>query len=228
MDTGLKGTYEALKSAVRTSGAHMSDIRYVIISHYHADHCGTLDNLLSDDEVRGITLLYTPWQEKYGKAKQYAGSHKSIEVVDGRKDLMALGIDGELIYTPGHTNDSCSLVIDNKVFAGDLIRLGEKDRWNGKAKKSWDILLGHNIETAYYGHGEPEDIVEGRAIIENNAKYALVGYMIKLIDKKVSVDGIVEKTGADREFVENVNRMYLTHQNVGVQGILDRIEIKGK
>ena len=39
---------------------------------------------------------------------------------------------------------------------------------------------------------------------------------------------IHKKTGADKTFVEDVARMYLTHQNVGVQGILDRIEIKGK
>ena len=34
--------------------------------------------------------------------------------------------------------------------------------------------------------------------------------------------------GAAPVFIEDVARMYLTHQNVGVQGILDRIEIKGK
>ena len=30
------------------------------------------------------------------------------------------------------------------------------------------------------------------------------------------------------EFIQDVLRMYLTHQNVGVQGILDRIEIKNR
>ena len=37
-----------------------------------------------------------------------------------------------------------------------------------------------------------------------------------------------KKTGADMAFIEDVSRMYLTHQNVGVQGILDRIEIKNR
>ena len=44
----------------------------------------------------------------------------------------------------------------------------------------------------------------------------------------VANPGIARKTGADPVFVQDVARMYLTHQNVGVQGILDRIEIKGK
>ena len=34
--------------------------------------------------------------------------------------------------------------------------------------------------------------------------------------------------GAKEEFVEDVMRMYLTHRDVGVQGILDRIEMKGR
>ena len=42
------------------------------------------------------------------------------------------------------------------------------------------------------------------------------------------MEKIHRKTGAEPGFIEDVNRMYLTHQNVGVQGILDRIEIKNK
>lgn len=51
---------------------------------------------------------------------------------------------------------------------------------------------------------------------------------MKCIDKGYSVDIIQKKTGADPEFIQDVARMYLTHQNVSVQGILDRIEIKNK
>ena len=51
---------------------------------------------------------------------------------------------------------------------------------------------------------------------------------MKYINKGYSLEKIARKTGAEAEFIEDVTRMYLTHQNVGVQGILDRIEIKGK
>lgn len=33
---------------------------------------------------------------------------------------------------------------------------------------------------------------------------------------------------SDREYVEDVMRMLLTHPGISVQGIIDRIEIKGK
>lgn len=223
-DAGLKGSYNNLKQAISDSGINIDEIKYVLISHYHADHCGTLAEILDE----GVTLLYAPCQEKYGKVKQYTSWQKIKLIADGATDLKALGIDGELVYTPGHTNDSISLVIGKCAFAGDLIRLSEKNKGNGKAKKSWDSLLRFDITMAYYGHGEPENIIECRTKINHDAEYELVGYMIKLIDKGASVDKIVNKTGADREFVENVNRMYLTHRGVGVQGILDRIEIKGK
>ena len=51
---------------------------------------------------------------------------------------------------------------------------------------------------------------------------------MNLIDKGCDVKKIQKKTGADISFIQDVMRMYLTHQNVGVQGILDRIEIKGR
>ena len=44
----------------------------------------------------------------------------------------------------------------------------------------------------------------------------------------MKAEKIRKKTGADAEFIEDVIRMYLTHKDVGVQGILDRIEIKGR
>jgi hypothetical protein len=52
----------------------------------------------------------------------------------------------------------------------------------------------------------------------------IMGY----IDKGISLERIQKKTGADSTFIEDVTRMYLTHKDVGVQGILDRIEIKGR
>lgn len=58
--------------------------------------------------------------------------------------------------------------------------------------------------------------------------FQLVKKIMKYIDKGYTLLDIDRATGADKSFVEDVARMYLTHQNISVQGILDRIEIKGK
>ena len=81
----------------------------------------------------------------------------------------------------------------------------------------------------YYGHAKTATIDETKESPKTDSdQYALVADIVKLIDKGSDTGKIQKKTGADAEFVQDVMRMYLTHQNVGVQGILDRIEIKNK
>ena len=63
---------------------------------------------------------------------------------------------------------------------------------------------------------------------EQKERYALVKRIMKYIDRGYPIDKIQKKTKSDRGFIEDVTRMYLTHQNVSVQGILDRIEIKNR
>ena len=63
---------------------------------------------------------------------------------------------------------------------------------------------------------------------KNQELYHTVKQIMRYIDKGMSIDKIASKLKVERDFVNDVCRMYLTHQNVGVQGILDRIEIKGR
>ena len=56
----------------------------------------------------------------------------------------------------------------------------------------------------------------------------IIKKIMKCIDKGYTLWDTQRATGADKAFVEDVARMYLTHQNISIQGILDRIEIKGK
>ena len=58
--------------------------------------------------------------------------------------------------------------------------------------------------------------------------YSLVKKITRYVDKGMPKEDIAARTGADPVFVEDVTRMYVTHPGVSVQGILDRIEIKGR
>ena len=96
-------------------------------------------------------------------------------------------------------------------------------------EESWNKLLALKPERVYYGHAKTAIIGENEESSKNASdQYALVADIVKLIDKGCDTGRIHKKTGADAEFIQDVMRMYLTHQNVGVQGILDRIEIKNK
>ncbi|MBO5986545.1 MAG: hypothetical protein J6Q02_07075, partial [Lachnospiraceae bacterium] len=99
--------------------------------------------------------------------------------------------------------------------------------------KSWEKLLKLGPKIVYYGHA-PKAVLGGpieeksaqAAPLRDSEKYALVEKIMKLIDKGYDIKKIQKKTKADEKFIENVCRMYLTHQNVSVQGILDRIELR--
>ena len=116
------------------------------------------------------------------------------------------------------------------LFVGDLNPLYELDLHKGtQIEKSWNRLLKLKPGTVYYGHAKTADLsMERVPHREDYDLYKLVSMIMKNIDRGVSLDKIQKKTGADSIFIEDVARMYLTHRNVGVQGILDRIEIKGR
>ena len=104
-----------------------------------------------------------------------------------------------------------------------------------KEKQSILFINLMNPKKVYYGHAKTailsgERQKEEQRDTEDPAddKYELVSQIMKFIDKGYTLEKIQKKTGADKVFIEDVTRMYLTHQNVGVQGILDRIEIKGR
>ena len=149
--------------------------------------------------------------------------------------LKELGIDGCVYSTPGHSDDSISLMLDSgELFAGDLNPLYELELHRGTViEKTWNTLMSMHPRKVYYGHAPAADLkvnplgrLLGRSAPDDI--YALVKKIIKYVNKGINKEEIAAKTGADPVFVEDVTRMYVTHPGVSVQGILDRIEIKGK
>lgn len=65
-------------------------------------------------------------------------------------------IEGELLHTPGHSDDSISLWLDEgSLFVGDLNPLYELELHKGtEIGKSWDKLLALDPKTVYYGHAK--------------------------------------------------------------------------
>ena len=154
----------------------------------------------------------------------------NLRIQDSRAFLHELGIEGEILHTPGHSNDSISLCLDDgEHFVGDLNPLYELELHKGtQIEESWNRLLSLGPTTVYYGHAKTGDIGNVSSITKKrDDRFELVARIMKYIDKGTSIEKIQRITGADINFIGDVTRMYLTHQNVGVQGILDRIEIKG-
>lgn len=244
-DTGWAGSFPQFCRALGEAGAAVREIRYLFISHFHPDHMGIAQEIAGC----GVRIVAADVQRAHIHdadrvfAKEGNRSYlpiadegvRFISCTESRALLEECGIAGEVVHTPGHSEDSISLCLDNGLlFVGDLNPLYELDLHRGtQIGESWDRLLAKNPVKVYYGHAKAAELGEGRGTPKKESGHSkdtfrLVKKIMKYIDKGYTLENAARATGADRAFVEDVARMYLTHQNISVQGILDRIEIKGK
>ena len=119
----------------------------VIDTHIHADHITGASKL---KQATNCTTLM--------------GEHTPADAVEIKvKDNELINIDGlniRSIYTPGHTVESYSFLLDNYLFSGDALLIngtGRTDFQNGNSKDSYhsifDKLLKLPEETLLYpGH----------------------------------------------------------------------------
>ena len=265
-DTGWAGTFPAFCKSLGEAGVKLSDIKMVLISHYHPDHMGIAGEIAG----KGPVLLACDIQKAFLHSSDHIFEKENrkdyvpidddrvriISLNESRNVLGEIGIDGEIIATPGHSDDSISLLLDSgELFVGDLNPLYELELHKGtEIGISWDRLLAYKPKTVYYGHAKTYTFDENTSAIDTKESESesargndpsghigkaldrsmspgaedLVSKIVKYIDKGYDINRICKKTHSDAEFVQDVMRMYLTHPGVSVQGILDRIEIKGR
>ncbi len=102
-----------------------------IDTHLHADHITGLGALR--DRTRCITVM---------------GEQSSVDVVSMRiADGDRLGIEGislDVAYTPGHTDDSYSFIMSDRVFTGDTLLIrgtGRTDFQNGDPRAQYKSIF---------------------------------------------------------------------------------------
>ena len=108
----------------------------VIDTHTHADH------------VTGASKL----KEKTSCAT-VMGKHTLSDIVEIKVDdeeiIKIEGLSIKAIYTPGHTSDSYSFLMNDKVFSGDTLLIngtGRIDFQNGNAKDSYDSIFNRLLK----------------------------------------------------------------------------------
>lgn len=161
VDTDWAGTLQAFYKKVKE--LNITNIDYLLITHYHPDHMGIVQDIVDNMNVK---LLVIDVQKDYIHCSDQIFEKNNninfnpintepviISCEQSREFLRALGIDGEIIYTPGHSDDSISLILDNgSAFVGDLYDLKSAITFNDeKINNSWNKILSHNISKIYYG-----------------------------------------------------------------------------
>jgi sulfur dioxygenase len=103
-----------------------------IDTHIHADH------------VTGIGRLRQTTLCASAMGKQAQAECVSLRFREG-ETLRADGIAIKVLYTPGHTDDSYSFVLSDRVFTGDTLLIGATGRTdfqNGDPGAQYDSLFG--------------------------------------------------------------------------------------
>ena len=109
------------------------DLRLVkaVDTHLHADHITGLGALR--DRTRCITVM----------GEQSKADIVSMRLADGER-LEIEGVSLDVIYTPGHTDDSYSFAMSDRVFTGDTLLIrgtGRTDFQNGDALAQYDSIF---------------------------------------------------------------------------------------
>jgi len=127
---------------------------FAIDTHIHADHVTGIGHLASaTDCVSAI-------------GEQAQAECVSIKLTDGEL-IKADNLSIRAMYTPGHTDDSYSFVMNDRVFTGDTLLIrgtGRTDFQNGDPSAQYDSLFNKLLtlpeETLVY----PAHDYEGRTV----------------------------------------------------------------
>jgi len=179
VDTGLPDTFSHLLQLLFKNSISIYEINYLLITHFHPDHAGLVQNLrdlgtnliVHEDQIPYIQKLNSFYKKNPRANFRDIVPHHIITVSDsGSRDyLQSIGIAGDIIMTPGHSDDSVSLVIDdNCAFIGDLPAYHLIEAYNDAViSDSWNVLQTHNINLVYPGHGEPYVLDPSRQLVES-------------------------------------------------------------
>ena len=165
IDTDYAGTLYAFYKAIKDNGIKISDIDYLLATHYHPDHIGIAGDLME----QGVKLIIMESQLPYVHysdpifAKEPYLNYKSIDeskgkilsFADASSFLFSIGIKGDIMPAPSHSEDSITITLDDgTVIAGDLepYEYLEAYEENNKLKADWGKLLSLNPKRILYAH----------------------------------------------------------------------------
>ena len=190
IDTGRPNKGKEFIKGLEKVSIKPKEVNLIVLSHGHWDHIGSTAEI---KELTGAKVAMhrkeQEWLEKglkpmppgvtrWGKFLSWAITAFMIPFVhipptevdlvldDEGLSLTDYGVAGKIIYTPGHSSGSVSVLLESgEVFVGDLamnkLPLRRKPGLPifaedlDKVQESWKILLEQGVKTVYPAHGEP-------------------------------------------------------------------------
>lgn len=198
IDAGNHHKQNHLQSVLLAHEHDIRDIRYIILTHTHHDHVGSLADIKKISGAKVFvhkaeagflangrtplpkgTSLWTKIMVRIGKMIR-VGSYPAVTpdfIIADQLELSEFEFDVNILSTPGHTAGSMTIIVNDKyAFVGDtMFNIRHETVFppfvNDEAAllSSWNCLLETPCEIFYPGHGRPID----RAKLERSYKKAL-------------------------------------------------------
>ena len=155
----------------------------VIDTHIHADHITAASKLKNKTNCTTIMGEHTPSNAVEIKVKD-----NEVIYVDK--------LEIKAIYTPGHTRDSYSFLMNNYLFSGDTLLIngtGRTDFQGGNSEDSYNSIFNRLLKL-------PEETLLYPAHDYNHQKVSTIGKEKKL-NPRLQVDSVSEYT----DIMNNLN-----------------------
>ena len=184
VDTGIATSGGEIASAIEELGFRTSDVKRVVLTHFHEDHCGgaaeisgwgdvsVLAHRLEAPVIRGERPAPPPlFTDEERALHRSLGAHLlppapacrvDRELEDG--DLIDVGGGARVIHTPGHTDGSIAVHLpragvlftgDTVAHVGGRVMPGVFNLDRAEMLRSFRRLAEIDVPLACVGHGEP-------------------------------------------------------------------------
>lgn len=201
IDGGAPNQTKRFLKALERLSIQPRDIRLLVLTHGHWDHISSVKAIkeltgapiamhrqekecLEKSLKRvppGVTIwgrIFVNLMAMFMPIVHIPATDVNIVLSDADLSLAEYGIRGKIIYTPGHSMGSVSILLESgDAFVGDLAMSGFPLRLNPglpilaenmqKVKESWKVLLDQGAKKIYPAHGKPfsADIIQ-EALLE--------------------------------------------------------------
>lgn len=189
VDAGMPNQGKNFLKQLKDLSIEPGDISLILLTHGHWDHiasAGELKKLTGckvavnrhekgwvEQALKPLPPATNLWGNMLGAAMRislsfvnFPGTPVDMVLEDEEYPLEYCGIHGKVIYTPGHSSGSMSLLLDTgDAFVGDLAMNGLPMRIGpgmpifaedvGVLKESWRLLLARGAKRIYPAHGKP-------------------------------------------------------------------------
>ena len=198
VDTGSPGELGRIEAKLKKLGLSLPDLSLVLLTHAHFDHAGNaaaikrragcplavhaLDRPCMESGKNAAIVPLGPMAALISPFMKFPFAPAGVDIVpENGFDLSPFGVEARVLFTPGHTPGSVSVLTANgEAIVGDLVGGGwplgqfqpSRPRFHYWASSLADVhasleaLFASPVNKIYVGHGGPLDGQEARRFFQ--------------------------------------------------------------